>query len=294
MAPKEMSKYSLLQWNCRGLRANFDEFHLLTTTNPTIVCLQETYIKQTDKFNFRNFDHFSCPSPPAVDGRATGGTSILVKNNIPHSKININTTFQAVAIRVTLHKPITICSIYLPPRSHWTTRELSQLIQQLPPPIMLMGDFNAHNTLWGDKNIDSNGIKIEDLLMYENLCLLNTKTPTYLHPATGSQTAIDLSICDPSLLLDFSWQVGDDLCGSDHFPIFIEYNKRCDHINGQRWKLGKADWTRFQSLCTEKLLANHCMDMEEPITLFTSNLHSIAESTIPKTSPYFNTAHVYH
>ena len=38
---------------------------------------------------------------------------------------------------------------------------------------------------------------------------------TYLHPRNGSYSAIDLPVCDPSLLLDFSWSVDDDLCGSD-------------------------------------------------------------------------------
>jgi hypothetical protein len=45
---------------------------------------------------------------------------------------------------------------------------------------------------------------------------------TYLHPGNGSYSAIDLTVTDPSLHLDFSWKVHDDLCGSDHFPIVLE------------------------------------------------------------------------
>jgi hypothetical protein len=38
----------------------------------------------------------------------------------------------------------------------------------------------------------------------------------------GSYSAIDLTVTDPSLLLDFSWKVHDELCGNDHFPIILE------------------------------------------------------------------------
>ncbi len=39
---------------------------------------------------------------------------------------------------------------------------------------------------------------------------------------TGTFSAIDLSFCHPSLLLDFSWHIGEDVCHSDHYPIFLE------------------------------------------------------------------------
>ena len=41
----------LIQWNCRGLRANFNELLLLLTgLCPSIICLQETFLKPTDNF----------------------------------------------------------------------------------------------------------------------------------------------------------------------------------------------------------------------------------------------------
>jgi len=43
---------------------------------------------------------------------------------------------------------------------------------------------------------------IEDLSLKHNLSILNDGSNTYLHPATGSSSAIDLSIASPSLYLD--------------------------------------------------------------------------------------------
>ena len=42
---------------------------------------------------------------------------------------------------------------------------------------------------------------------------------TYLHPATGTFTAIDLSLCSPDILMEIDFMVESDSYGSDHFPI---------------------------------------------------------------------------
>ena len=54
------------------------------------------------------------------------------------------------------------------------------------------------------------------------LCLLNTGEPTYRHHSHHSFSVLGLSICDPSLVLEFDWLTHNDLCGSDHFPIILK------------------------------------------------------------------------
>ena len=46
---------------------------------------------------------------------ASEGVLILVRKDIPQSQIHIDTNSQAIVVKVTLHKPIHICSIYIPP-----------------------------------------------------------------------------------------------------------------------------------------------------------------------------------
>ena len=60
---------------------------------------------------------------------------------------------------------------------------------------------------------------VEDFLLKSNLSLLNSGSPTYIHPATASFSAIDLSIAHPALYLDVCWQTDSDLHGSDHYPL---------------------------------------------------------------------------
>ena len=82
--------------------------------------------------------------------RASGDVSILVNENIPQSIVKLNINLQAVAVKVTDHKTITLCSVYLPSRNHFkfNPKDLQDVIDQLPSPFILMGDFNGHHTLW--------------------------------------------------------------------------------------------------------------------------------------------------
>ena len=201
---------TIIQWNCRGLKINLIELSLLVQAFlPVAFCLQETHLKETDNVNVENYSAYN--TCVGKDERAAGGASILVKNNIIHSRINLKTNLQAVAVRLSLQKTVTLCSIYIPPHSSIDCGELKSLIDQLPSPFLLMSDFNAHNPIWGSNTINNQGKKVEDLLNKESLCIFNDGSDTYLHPGNGSYSAIDLSICDPSLLLDYSWRVHDDL-----------------------------------------------------------------------------------
>ena len=86
----------------------------------------------------------------------------------------------------------------------------------------MLGDFNGHHTLWGCEKVINRGKQLEDLLLKNDLIIFDDKSSTYFHPASGTFTSIDLTLCSPSLYLDFSWRVGPDPCGSDHFPIILE------------------------------------------------------------------------
>ena len=63
---------------------------------------------------------------------------------------------------------------------------------------------------------------IESLLNEHQFYMYNNKSNTYLHPAASTYFAIDLSICDLPLFLDYNRKVHDDTCGSDYLPILLE------------------------------------------------------------------------
>ena len=166
---------TLLQWNCRGLKANFNEVGLLSERyNPQAICLQETLLQDTDNIDFRGFtllNTFSGIGPH-------GGSSILIRQGVLHSPVNLTTNLQAVAVRLTLHVAVTLCSLYIPPSHNIQQRELDSLVNQLPTPFIIMGDLNGHNPLWGSNDTNNKGKHIEDMLSDHQLCVFNDGSNT--------------------------------------------------------------------------------------------------------------------
>ena len=107
---------------------------------------------------------------------------------------------------------------------------------------------------------------------------------THLHPGNGSYSSIDLTIVDPSLLLDLHWSVHDDFSGSDHFPIIFEGNDPVKTDCTENWKLNKADWTLFENLCWQNILTEEFENETDPVQKFTDSLIHIASKYIPKIS----------
>ena len=201
-----------------------DELGIMTHRyDPVAFCLQEVMLPENGAINIRRFSNYI--KLPNNNDRPSGGVAILVPSNTPHSRIRLYTNLQAVAIRVSLHKTITLCSLYLPPNSAVEKHELQDLLRQLPRPAVVCGDFNAHNPLWWSSHITPRGKIIEDLIAEEDFSLLNDGSATYIHPANGSQSNIDLTICHPNIYLDLKWNTVKDTHGSDHYPVLVSFAK---------------------------------------------------------------------
>ena len=50
----------IIQWNCWGLKLNYNDWFLLISNQlPIIICLQETYLKSVDKIKIKNFTWYN-------------------------------------------------------------------------------------------------------------------------------------------------------------------------------------------------------------------------------------------
>ena len=276
-------KHKIIQWNCRGLKPNYNEVSLLISEyNPSVFCFQETFLKPDDNISLRGFNVYNYVHTDCL--RPSGGASIFVKSSFPQRKIDLQTELQATAVSVTLDREITICSVYIPPSFSLNSQHLDNLLQQLPSPYILLGDFNGHNILWGGQNNDSRGELIENFITKNDICIMNDKSYTYHSPSTKSFTSIDLSFCHPSLFLDYNWSVCEDQHNSDHFPIIIEQNTFSTEDHNPKWKLNRANWDLFNTLCTDKLVPENFKESSDTISDFTSSLIEISKECIPQTS----------
>ena len=276
---------TILQWNIRGIKANLNELRILNQTyNFAAVCLQETkLVDPEDTLSIKGYTPHHVTSVGPAGGPA-GGVTILVRRGILASKVRLNTNLQAVAVRVTLNKPITLCSLYIPPHQIISRETLQDLVEQLPSPFLLLGDFNAHNPIWGSSFTNNRGNIVERVLDDNDLCLLNNDEPTYVCPRSGSRSTIDISIAHPDCFEDLSWRPDHDLHGSDHFPIIIEESGESARPRKPKWKLGGADWPLYRALCSDRFKVVDFVNEENPVDKFTDILVEIGDAAIPKTS----------
>ena len=258
---------------------------------PIVIALQETWFLPTDPYNFSLFN-YSLYRYDETDGqRRHGGTALYISNDYVHDQLPLNTPLQAVACTVRLHgREIDICSIYLPPDIDNTTLEghLNNIIAQFRHPFLLLGDFNAHNPLWGRDVVfaDQRGEIIERVIDGHQLVLLNTREYTFFSSVHNSESAIDLSICSSQISTYFDWSVDSDPYASDHYPIKISttFSTTNDAVPSSipRWNLNRADWGKFTEFCS--IEHGQFFSPEQGIKFLTDTILHAAEASIPQTS----------
>ena len=150
----------------------------------------------------RGYVPFRSPFDPAVGSHH--GVMLCVRHDIPHSRFVLQSPLQAIAVTLHLQKSYTVCSLYLPPNDPLDIPSIRSLIEELPEPFLLLGDFNGRHPLWGDIVTNARGNLISSLLEEMELGLFNTGEPTHFHIQTGTLSAIDLSVCNSGVLLDFT------------------------------------------------------------------------------------------
>ena len=88
----------------------------------------------------------------------------------------------------------TVCSIYIPSTDQGIEEDMRYLLEQLLAPVILLGDFNVHNPLWGSEKMSTRDIMIVKILERYNLFFINKKEETYYRAFDGSKSTIDLTI----------------------------------------------------------------------------------------------------
>ena len=271
----------LVQWNCEGLKQKGDALQeIIREKNPLCICLQETKLPKDADFHIRGYKSFL--KNLETEGNAHGGVGIWVKNNKPAHQIPLNTNLQAVAVSLMMGKRVTICSLYLPPGEIIPRQAIENLVNQLPKPFMLVGDFNAHSPLWFDRRECARGKVIQKIIEDRDIFLLDQNKTTHISRAHQTSSHIDLSIVSLDLMDDFDWEADDYYRTSDHAPIYITSRLQEEHSFEKRWIMKKAEWDKY----TEKTEVDRGIDdfntVEDAVDYLGEVIFEAADHSIPK------------
>lgn len=240
---------NFIQWNIRSISRNkADLLYVIQKYNPICLAISETWLKPDSIFNCPNYICLRQDNPKGHDGCA-----LLIRKDIDYSVINSpsHPSFYIVACKLLDY---TVISAYIPHPSSRIIKDFWSVLENVPGPYLILGDFNCHHTLWGSHQNNASGRKMLEIMDSLNLCVLNDGRPTRRTAPSQNPSAVDISICSPSLSSLLSWSTLPYSFGSDHLPIILSYSSgfkpRSAPTPLQKFKLTKADWPLF-SLTTE-------------------------------------------
>ena len=124
-------------------------------------------------------------------------------------------------------------------------RLLSELKNQLPPPVLITGDFNSYHPIWASDTADSRVTQVADFNENNNLNILNNGNA--LRILEPSRFSIDLFTISPSLQPQIEWSVSESPLDSDHC-IFEMKIQTCFQRVQDKYKtfnIKKPNWAKF-------------------------------------------------
>lgn len=262
-------------------------FNFISANDIDICLLNETFLKETSNFSVPGYDIIKQNGP-----NGHGGVAILIKNTFKYKVVQTPYYDFMQTAAITIKTDIGILSllcVYSPPRGgRFKTRKLKQIIDDLPKPIMLSGDLNAHHVAFGCMSTNSRGNDIYNLLDECDLCILNTGSPTTVGTAHHNPSAIDISCISPTVAPLCEWKVHDDPMGSYHFPTIVNIQTSVQkYIIGppsERFIYSRANWSKFHSE-SEQAFNNLNLNTENILNIYNSFcdiLNNLKLECIPK------------
>lgn len=78
----------IMTWNCQGFFRHYEDLHtLIHQYKPSIICLQETHLRNNQKTTIPSY--ITLDKKPHHNTRAHGGITIAIKNNLSFQHILI-------------------------------------------------------------------------------------------------------------------------------------------------------------------------------------------------------------
>lgn len=246
-----LKRLTIVQWNMAGFRSNLHNLHkLLSKYEPDLIALQETNLASGiyDLPSPLSHYHLYCRM---AENSNRGGVGFLVKRGLDHSMQTLQTHNETLSLTLT-KLGIVIHNIYIRKFMAKATDDLEVLSSgNTTQEFFILGDFNAHSTLWGSFRSDAVGHQIERWLDAQSLSVLNNGNHTF-KGVNDSKTHIDVSLATPNLCRIFGWDTTSPW-DRDHIPIVITSDKRilkslepqeAGHL--VRYLDDKANWDEFR------------------------------------------------
>lgn len=277
-----ISNLKIIHWNANGITKIINELKaFISTNNPDIILLNETYLKPNLSLKIPNFITYRNDLPLIRGSSAHGGTAILVHRKIVHQSPNINTKLQSTSILIKINNKTTlISSVYKPPSSTLLTSDLNLLINDAEN-IIIAGDLNSKHPLWNSRRTNAAGLILYNHLLQNDYTVIAPDTPTHFPSCKKYRPdVLDIAIVRTHLLVHIT---NLNELSSDHNPILLEFTDSPITVSPPTPNT-QINWDKFyHTLSAGKpnttFLTNTQQNIDNSIQAFTNSIQSALDNS---------------
>uniref|UniRef100_A0A1B6KTJ5 Uncharacterized protein n=1 Tax=Graphocephala atropunctata TaxID=36148 RepID=A0A1B6KTJ5_9HEMI len=280
-------KLNIFQWNCRSLKPKWPEIMQYFCKNQiTIGIIQETWLNDNDKLIDKNYDIIQLNR---YDGY--GGTAIIVHKAFTFDKIDEfnDNKIQLMTIKlICSKKQIYIHNIYCTDAKIDPSIWKNKLFTNDKDYALICGDMNAHHPYWFCHDANTRGNAIFKEYSQSQFIMVNDKSFTTIPNIYHRQSVIDLTFATPDLYAHLTkWNVLSDPMGSNHFPIFMQFefhdNPSFVTNNPLRKNFKKANWELYTKTIEDNIPELYNLPIENQFNQLLEIIYESANKAIPNT-----------
>ena len=269
-----------MYWNANGiLKSRGELLHFLAHHHIDVAFLCETHLRATDAFRAPNFRVYRSDR---ADGY--GGTAILIKNFIPHTRTPRKDLCSLEETTVMVHTAegdFYLSSVYKSPSIRLRPTDIKKLMYSGGRPSLAVGDLNAKHTAWNSRMCTPAGNVLHSLSQRSNtLRIIGPDEPTRIDPTRlRRDDVLDIMLVD-NWNGDSPVLVVHNELPSDHLPVTSDIHITTRHTNIYKHKK-QYNWTKFKTLMTnihnEHITLNTTEDIDFHVTKLTKDINDSLE-----------------
>ena len=287
---KNFPSLAIAQINVNHCSAAMDEaYSFFTENNISILALQECYNKGGVPSGFDHNFHviFSGPDPKVC---------LILSKDVTFSLISNLSDTHIVCVECLLHdQPFYFINCYFQPSldPNVLSDKLDRILTSLHDRnVIVLGNFNARSSLWGDLLTNERGSIFSELIFKHSLYIHNEKHSGFTFSSHLGSSVIDLTLSNLSNFRISDWHIDRDrLPLTDHFLIlfkilsfksFLPSNPASSPRADSHLNFGKANWP----LLSRCIRSSHferkffsCFSWDDP-ALSIKRFHILIDDTV--------------
>jgi exonuclease III len=180
-----------MAWNANSVTSKKRELEFFLYTNKIdIAAISETKMSTKNRFSINGYSVYRQDR-----NKFGGGVMLLINNQIQHDQFYVTNTEQLETVAAVIHlqhnEQLLIVSTYLPPSTPVVRTDLDKISSSTH--TVLVRDLNSKHTAWNCSSVDSNGKKLLNYCIKNNLSIHYPDQPTH-YPHNSAPSVLDIAI----------------------------------------------------------------------------------------------------